>query len=92
MVSHLFFYQLVLITLVWLCLMLQWMWPSAAAPCPTPPEQGSGQNHVHAEHGMNMIMWSSRSCRAVCADLDVATVFYVLARHDSEVRRPWSTV
>src|SRR4029453_6145256 len=38
MVSHLFFYQLVLIALVWLCLMLQWMWPSAAAPCPTPPE------------------------------------------------------
>ena len=38
MVSHLFFYQLVLIALVWLCLMLQWMWPSAAAPCPTTPE------------------------------------------------------
>jgi IS1 family transposase len=37
MVSHLFFYQLVLIALVWLCLMLQWMWPSAAAPCPTTP-------------------------------------------------------
>src|SRR2546428_743016 len=38
MVSHLFFYQLVLIALVWLCLMLQWMWPSAAATCPTTPE------------------------------------------------------
>jgi IS1 family transposase len=37
MVSHLFFYQLVLIALVWLCLMLHWMWPSAAAPCPTTP-------------------------------------------------------
>src|SRR4029453_9404063 len=37
MVSHLFFYHLVLIALVWLCLMLQWMWPSAAAPCPTTP-------------------------------------------------------
>src|SRR5215510_14030192 len=33
-----------------------------------------------------------RSCRAVCAALDVATVFYVLARHDSEVLRPWSAV
>ena len=31
MVSHLFFYQLTLIALVWLCLMLQWMWPSASA-------------------------------------------------------------
>src|SRR5215471_16799628 len=39
MVSHLFFYQLTLIALVWLCLMLQWAWPSAlAAGCPTTPE------------------------------------------------------
>jgi IS1 family transposase len=37
MVSHLFFYQLTLIVLVWLCVMLQWMWPSdSAAECPTP--------------------------------------------------------
>src|SRR2546429_6515123 len=38
MVSHLFFYQLTLIALVWLCLMLQWMWPSDSAACPTIPE------------------------------------------------------
>jgi IS1 family transposase len=39
MVSHLFFYQLVLVALVWLCLMLQWAWPSdPAAGCPTAPE------------------------------------------------------
>src|SRR5215467_10232835 len=38
MVSHLFFYQLVLIALVWLCLMLQWAWPSAPATCPPTPE------------------------------------------------------
>ena len=31
MVSHLFFYQLVLVALVWLCLMLQWAWPSDPA-------------------------------------------------------------
>src|SRR5215831_9997206 len=42
MVSPLFFYQLVLIALVWLCLMCHWMWPSAPATClpipkPTPP-------------------------------------------------------
>src|SRR5215831_11064937 len=43
MVSNLFFYQLVLIALVWLCLMLQWVWPSDCAaasptlPQPTPP-------------------------------------------------------
>jgi IS1 family transposase len=39
MVSHLFFYQLILVALVWLCLMLQWAWPSdPAAVCPTAPE------------------------------------------------------
>src|SRR5215467_5399257 len=38
MVSHLFFYQLVLVALVWLCLMLQWAWPSDPATCSPPPE------------------------------------------------------
>jgi len=33
MVSHLFFYQLVLIALVWLCVMLQWAWPSDPRCC-----------------------------------------------------------
>jgi hypothetical protein len=36
MVSHLFFYQLTLIALVWLCVMLQWAWPSDSAAYPTP--------------------------------------------------------
>jgi hypothetical protein len=34
MVSDLFFSQLVLIALLWLCLMLQWAWPSDRAPAP----------------------------------------------------------
>src|SRR5712691_9500736 len=38
MVSHLFFYQLVLVALVWLCVMLHWAWPSDPAACPTTPE------------------------------------------------------
>jgi hypothetical protein len=38
MVSHLFFCQLTLIALVWLCLMLHGRWPSAFAACPTLPE------------------------------------------------------
>src|SRR3989449_5198566 len=39
LVSHLFFYQLILVALVWLCLMLQWAWPSdPAVVCPTAPE------------------------------------------------------
>ena len=42
MVPTLFFYQLVLIVLVWLCFMLPWTWPSDPATClitptPTPP-------------------------------------------------------
>jgi IS1 family transposase len=49
MVSHLFFYQLVLIALVWLCLMLQWMWPSVAAPCPTTPEPPPSVPKRHRE-------------------------------------------
>jgi IS1 family transposase len=38
MVSDLFFYQLMLVALVWLCLMLHWLWPSAPATSPPPPE------------------------------------------------------
>jgi IS1 family transposase len=38
MVADLFFSQLVLVALVWLCLMLQWVWPSDIAVCPTTPE------------------------------------------------------
>ena len=42
MVSHLFFYQLVLVALVWLCLLLPWAWPSdSTAACPTTPERPS---------------------------------------------------
>src|SRR5713101_8480559 len=38
MVSHLFFYQLTLIALVWLCVMLHWAWPSDPATFPPTPE------------------------------------------------------
>ena len=40
MIPDLFFYQLVLVALVWLCLMLQWAWPSdhiTVQPTPPPP-------------------------------------------------------
>jgi hypothetical protein len=40
MVSHLFFYQLVLLGLLWLCCMLHAAWPSRdAAGVPRPPER-----------------------------------------------------
>src|SRR5499427_8838940 len=38
MVTHLFYYQLTLIALVWLCVMLHWAWPSDPTPCPPGPE------------------------------------------------------
>jgi IS1 family transposase len=50
MVSHLFFYQLVLIALVWLCVMLQWAWPSApAAACSPPLEPPPPRRKRHRE-------------------------------------------
>jgi IS1 family transposase len=50
MVSHLFFYQLTLIALVWLCVMLQWVWPSdSTAVCPTPPEPPPPPPQRHRE-------------------------------------------
>ena len=39
MVPTLFFYQLVLVALVWLCVMLQWAWPSGCATAPLTPSQ-----------------------------------------------------
>jgi hypothetical protein len=49
MVSHLFFYQLVLVALVWLCLMLQWAWPSDPATCPPTPEPTPPEPKRHRE-------------------------------------------
>src|SRR5919109_925592 len=49
MVSHLFYYQLALIALVWLCLMLQWAWPSAPATCPPPSEPTPPKPKRHRE-------------------------------------------
>jgi IS1 family transposase len=49
MISHLFFYQLVLIALVWLCLILHWTWPSDPAPCPPTPEPSPPVPKRHRE-------------------------------------------
>src|SRR5215813_12741499 len=39
MVSELFFYQLALIALLWLCCMLHWVWPSDRPTVPSPLPQ-----------------------------------------------------
>jgi hypothetical protein len=50
MVPALFFYQLVLIALLWLWLMLQWAWPSDSATTgPTTPELLSPMPKRHRE-------------------------------------------
>jgi IS1 family transposase len=49
MVSDLFFYQLGLIALVWLCVMLQWAWPSDTAVCLPPLEPTSPRPKRHRE-------------------------------------------
>src|SRR5262249_14213025 len=61
--------------------------PQRASPSNNASISAWGQ-HIES----SCLMWSSRSCRAMYAELDVATDFYVLARHDSEARRPCSTV
>src|SRR5215470_16344498 len=48
MVPNLFFYQLVLVALVWLCLMLHGAWPSdrvTAQPTPPPPTPPRRKRH-----------------------------------------------
>ena len=49
MVPTLFFYQLVLVALVWLCVMLQWAWPSDPATCPPPSEPTPPEPKRHRE-------------------------------------------
>ena len=50
MVPILFFYQLVLVALVWLCVMLHWAWPSDPATCPPPSEPTPPKPKRHREH------------------------------------------
>src|SRR5256884_214405 len=45
MVPNLFFYQVVLVALVWLCLMLQWAWPSDCATAQLTPSQPTPPRH-----------------------------------------------
>jgi hypothetical protein len=67
MVSHLFFSQLVLVALVWLCVMLQWVWPSdPAAACPTTPEPTSPLPKRHRERNPFASFTTTPHCDA-CA-------------------------
>jgi hypothetical protein len=45
MVPTLFFYQLVLVALVWLCFMLHWAWPSDCATAQLTPSQPTPPRH-----------------------------------------------
>jgi hypothetical protein len=68
MVSALFFYQLVLVALVWLCVMLHWAWPSdPATVCPTPPEPPSPRPQRHHEPTTLCGPHHKASLRRLCA-------------------------
>jgi hypothetical protein len=45
MVLNLFFSQLVLVALVWLCLLLYWAWPSDCGTAPLTPSQPAPPRH-----------------------------------------------
>jgi IS1 family transposase len=49
MVPDLFFSQLLLVALIWLCVMLHGAWPSAPATCPTTPEPAPPGPKPHRE-------------------------------------------
>jgi hypothetical protein len=69
MVSALFFYQLVLVALVWLCVMLQWAWPSdPATTCPTALEPTPPLPKRHREPQPFAGLTTKPSCDA-CAQV-----------------------
>jgi hypothetical protein len=67
MVSALFFYQLALIALVWLCCMLYWVWPSdggATSPTPSQPTPP-----LRRRSRANPFLASSKPPWAACAQV-----------------------
>src|SRR5713101_7297231 len=69
MVSPLFFYQLVLVALVWLCVMLHWAWPSdPAAVCPTTPEPPGPL----PKHNREPTPFAGLTCKPPCAACEQA--------------------
>jgi hypothetical protein len=76
MVSHLFFYQLTLIALVWLFVMLQWAWPSdSAAACPTtlaPPHGQSATVRQNPLKASSNALIGFRGLRVPCGPKTVA--------------------
>jgi hypothetical protein len=72
MVSPLFFYQLVLVTLVWLCVMLHWAWPSdPATACPTTREPTPPRPKRHREpKPFTGQPFQHRHCWTSCQNVD----------------------
>src|SRR6266849_5629617 len=69
MVSPLFFYKLVLVALVWLCVMLHWAWPSdPAAVCPTTPEPPGPL----PKHNREPTTFAGLTCKPPCAACEQA--------------------
>ena len=69
MVPTLFFYQLVLVALVWLYVMLQWAWPSDSATCPTTREPTPFAGRTTKPHATGIIeMPGGNLTRCFCLD------------------------
>jgi hypothetical protein len=68
MVPTLFFYQLVLVALVWLCVMLQWAWPSDSATCPTTREPTPPLPKRHREPTPFAGLITKPHCDGYCRD------------------------
>jgi hypothetical protein len=63
MVSHLFFSQLALFALMWLCLILHWVWPServtpgSTAPAHTPPPRKRARPVLPTSANTGFSLW-----------------------------------
>jgi hypothetical protein len=62
MVPTLFFYQLVLVALVLLCVMLHWAWPSDPATCPPPSAPTAPKPKRHREPAQGVGLTTKPHC------------------------------
>jgi hypothetical protein len=60
MIPYLFFYQLMIVGLLWLCLMLPYVWPGRCAVSPLSPGAGALQTRRARSIDIQVCFWKSR--------------------------------